>query len=275
MIKKDPQRKRVRRLTVLYSIVAILIFAGAILQFAATPRSDRSPFFIILAVSAITGVVMILILLNSSIRMADKRRVLAMQANSNLLAVQQPIPNAYALGFPTTIELRLKRKLFLLIAAFLIVGVIVIGLLAPTLFPKPVTPTSLLTAIGIAVGIMILILATLYFVLWRRARYIIHITEQGISSTYNMTTTQLNWEAARLFTMNHIKKRGRQTIYELSNDETVVRWMWVPQHASTILLKPTTPYNEYERQMQGLLELVEAKTHLPLYDITPKTRWWM
>ena len=76
-------------------------------------------------------------------------------------------------------------------------------------------------------------------------------------------------------TLSGTWKRGMPKTYALSNDETLVQWMWVPRHPFFLYqCRPALPYDEYERQMQGLLELVEAKTHLPLYDITPQ-RWWV
>jgi len=39
-------------------------------------------------------------------------------------------------------------------------------------------------------------------------------------------------------------------------------------------LEPELPYDEYNRQMQALLEYIEAKTHLPLCDLTETTNKW-
>jgi hypothetical protein len=38
--------------------------------------------------------------------------------------------------------------------------------------------------------------------------------------------------------------------------------------------EPETSYEEYDKQMQALLEYIEAKTHLPLYDLTETTNKW-
>jgi hypothetical protein len=41
-------------------------------------------------------------------------------------------------------------------------------------------------------------------------------------------------------------------------------------------LRPTLPYEEYNQQMQALIQFVAAKTRLPLYDISePSARWYM
>ncbi len=77
-------------------------------------------------------------------------------------------------------------------------------------------------------------------------------------------------------TLSGTWKRGMPETYTLSNEETLVQWMWVPRHPFFLYqFRPTLPYDEYERQMQGLLELVEAKIHLPLYDITPQRWRWL
>jgi hypothetical protein len=64
-------------------------------------------------------------------------------------------------------------------------------------------------------------------------------------------------------------------MYELSNPQIVARWMWLPRQMYPFYpLEPELPYEEYNRQMQALLEYIEAKTHLPLYDLTETTNKW-
>lgn len=237
--------------------------------------------FVLLAVFAI-------ILLWYIARRIDKQRERALQADTRVLAAEQPVPNAQALSLPATIELRVSTKYFLLLSVAIIIGMVLTILAVPFFFPgifsllTPHPQGTHVLHIGLAGFIAIMLVAAIIalvamFVAFRTtAKYVYHITEQGINTTYNKITIQLNWDQARLFTVNGTWKRGLPKTYALSNDETLVSWMWVPHRPFFLYqFRPTVPYDEYKRQMQGLLELVEAKTHLPLYDITMQRRLWV
>ena len=64
--------------------------------------------------------------------------------------------------------------------------------------------------------------------------------------------------------MNDTKKPKRPKVYELATRETVARWMWLPPGmAFFYALRSTLPLEEYKQKMQTVLQLIEAKTHLP------------
>lgn len=218
----------------------------------------------------------------------EKQRERALQADGRALAAEQPVPNEQALPLPATIELRISTKYFLSLSVATIIAVALTLLAVAFFFPglfsllMPHPQGTHVIHISLAVFIVIMLVATIIvlvavFVAFRtRAKYIYHITEQGISLTYNDITIWIGWDQARLFTVSGAWKRGMPKTYALSNDETLVQWMWVPRHPFFLYqFRPTIPYDEYEQQMQGLLELIEARTHLPLYDITSLRRWWM
>ena len=85
----------------------------------------------------------------------------------------------------------------------------------------------------------------------------------------------MSWKDAQLFAVSGINKPKRPKLYELSNPDTVARWIWLPRDMYFFYpLEPETSYEEYKQKMQALLEYIEAKTHLPLYDLTETTNKW-
>ncbi len=72
-----------------------------------------------------------------------------------------------------------------------------------------------------------------------------------------------------IFAVNDPKKPKRPRVYELATSYTVARWMWLPLGMTfSYAFQPPLPLEEYHRQ-QAVLQLIAAKTHLPLYDIGP------
>ena len=101
-------------------------------------------------------------------------------------------------------------------------------------------------------------------------QYDLEVNELGLSVIYNKVRTAVNWSDARLFAVIDTKKLKRPKVYELATRDTVARWMWLPPGRTFFsAFKPTLPHGEYHQKMQAVLQLIEAKTHLPLYDIGP------
>jgi len=221
----------------------------------------------------------IMILVMYLLKRVDKRRALAIQGNPNMLSLEQPIPNETALPLPTTIKLHLRMSFFLLPfgLAFL---TILIGLLIFAAFSLAHGHFSLLgfsIIIGIFLVTFLFMLGTLSFSLRSRMFYQVDVNEQGITVRHNKITTHMDWNAASLFAVNAVKKPRRPRVYELSNSDTIARWIWIPPNITFFYpLRPTLPFGEYNEQMRALADFVAAKTHLPLYDISePTVKWYM
>jgi hypothetical protein len=81
-------------------------------------------------------------------------------------------------------------------------------------------------------------------------------------------TKTVHWEEARLFAV-----RGPTTpfvsavTYELASANEVVTWKPLRRLHWWSIERPVVPFEEYQRQMEALLSLIAAKTHLPLYDV--------
>ena len=108
---------------------------------------------------------------------------------------------------------------------------------------------------GILIGFLALIFATL-FVSWRQR---IDVGEEGVMVRRLGRSHTIRWEDAHLFARVSI------SAYEISGERDIVRWV---RARDTSAFRPTIPFAEYQRQMDGLLLLAAERTRLPLYDLT-------
>lgn len=107
----------------------------------------------------------------------------------------------------------------------------------------------------ILIGFLALIFASL-FVSWRQR---IDVSLEGVTVRRLGRSHTLHWEDARLFALVGV------SMYELSGEREIVRWV---RARDTSAFRPTIPFAEYQRQMDGLLLLAAERTHLPLYDLS-------
>ena len=283
MIKNDPQRMAIRRSTRIFIGIFLFVLAISILSFILPSSSgQRFPlpwFYLFLLILVIVAFALSSVLF----RKVDQRRALALQGEQNMLAAEQPVPNANALPLPMTIELRPTARYYPFFFALIIIGGFIGGLIA--YFSDPTRGhtghhanlTVLIIIIAVSLAVLLVFVAMFYLILRKQIYYLLQVDEQGIQVSYNRITTRVNWNDARLFTVNAVKKLRRPKSYELVSQDTIVRWMWIPGTVSPLFMfHPTIPQEEYDRQMQGLLEVVAGRTHLPLYDISQqKTAWYM
>ena len=284
MIKNDPQRLALRKSARAIIIVSILfIILAVIFYFLPSSSGQRSfnlPFLYLIAMFFFLAA---LALVFYTVKRLDKRRSLAVLGDQSMLATEQPVPNVNALPLPISIELRPPNRFYYIWLGAIIVGGLTGGVIVPFLFHtgnhtgNHSSLIVLIIVLAILVAVLILMLAILFFILRKQMRYQVHVDEQGISVSYSKITTRVDWNTARLFTVNAVKKPRRPRVYELANEDTLVRWMWVQRDITPLyIFRPTIPQEEFDRQMQGLLEVVAGKTHLPLYDISePRAKRWM
>ncbi len=282
MIKNDPQRMAIRKSARAFVKLSIFMIALSIVFFFLPSSSGQRftfPLFYLFFILLLTALFALLSVLSTKV---DKRRGLALQGDQSMLAVEQPVPNAYALPLPLTVELRPGRTYFSFFMGLVIISGFIGGFIAYFSSTKNNTGhhTSLIVLIiivAVILAVLILLVAFFNFILRRQIRYQVQVDEQGIQVTYNRITTRVTWNEARLFTVNAVKKARGPKTYELASPDTIVRWMWIPGDITPLfMLKPTIPQQDYDRQMQSLLEVVAGRTHLPLYDISqPRAAWYM
>jgi hypothetical protein len=286
MIKNDPQRLALRKSARAIIILSILLIILAVIFYFLPPSSGQRSFNLPLLylIDMFFGFLAAFALAFYTVKRLDKRRSLAVLGNQSMLATEQPVPNVNALPLPISIELRPPNWFYYI----LLLGAIIVGGLAGGIIVSFPFHTGnhtgnhsslivLIIVLAISIAVLILLLAILFFILRKQMRYQVHVDEQGISVSYGKITTRVDWNTARLFTVNAVKKPRRPRVYELANEDTLVRWMWVQRDITPLyIFRPTIPQEEFDRQMQGLLEVVAGKTHLPLYDISePRAKWWM
>lgn len=108
---------------------------------------------------------------------------------------------------------------------------------------------------GILIGFLAVIFLSLY-VSWRQR---IEVSDDGLTVRRFASKRSIRWTDARLFA------RAGIGTYELSGERGVVRWV---RARDTSAFRPTIPFADYQRQMDGLLLLVDERTHLPLVDLS-------
>ena len=276
MIKSD--RKALRRAALAALILGIVFLFGLVvlgLQVFTGQAAHQNILFLILRlILLLFGMVWVGFLLFRSLRVyVNKRRTRALQGDQSLLAASQPVPDQNALSFPTTIQFRLRRGYSM--AMLGLISVVVLVLIYSTGYPFPLTIPVLATSLATVLAtflIQLLIITTIIVIIYLDLRiqmeYDLEVNEHGLSVIHGNVRTAVNWSDARLFAVNDPKKPKRPKVYELATRETIARWMWLPPGRTFFsALKPTLPLEEYHQKMQALLQLIEAKTHLPLYDI--------
>lgn len=283
MIKNDPVRKQLRRVLLMFAGFILLIVALMLIEhFNARPGHSSSflsfgNFLLFLGGAMIVIVLLFFPLLFRVWKRVDQRRELARQGDRSLLAIEQPVPNDTALQLPTTIRLRWKPRFFLSFIAITLVP-FAIALAVIFFVSGRSNPVSLLI-FGIVLAITLLTFIITGVIFTKRMKtvtpYQVEANENGLIVLFNGHVTIINWKEAQLFAVSGINKPRRPKLYELSNPDIVARWMWLPRKMYLFYpFEPELPYEEYDRKMQALLEFIEAKTHLPLYDLTETTTKW-
>ncbi len=258
MMKNDPQRK---------GLMLLALISGIVLLFGLVVLGLQVFTLILLFVMVWFGFLLF------RLRRVDQRRTRALQGDQSLLAAEQPVPDENALSLPTTLQFRLRRRYSM--AMLGLISVVVLVLIystngSPFSLTIPVLAISLAIALGTFLIKLFFPTVILYLTLRSRMEYDLEVNEHGLSVTYTKVRTAVNWSDARLFAVNDPKKPKRPKVYELATRDTVARWMWLPPGRTFFsALKPPLPLEEYHQKMQAVLQLIEAKTLLPLYDIGP------
>ena len=267
MIKNDPQRKGLWLALLILGIVFLLCLPilGLHDYTGSHPENIRYPLLLILF--CMVGIGFLLLRL----RRVDQRRTRALQGDQSLLAASQPVPDENALSLPTTLLFRPRRRYFLALAGIISLFVVIYSF---TGSPFSLTLPALAIKLAIALVTFLIFTAIMYLmfflILRSRMQYGLEVNEHGLSVISGKIRTSVKWSDARLFAVNDPKKPKRAKVYELATPDRVVRWMCLaPGSTFFSNWKPTLPLEEYHREMQAVLQVIAAKTHLPLYDIGP------
>ena len=279
VIKANPILATLRTVCFVWSFTAACLVALVVVAFVIdtifgsgqhfSKSPILSPFLPVLVISALNLAINI-----TQVRYwegIEQRRFAAVQGDRTLLAAEQPTPYAALMRLPPTITLGYHKEFLLwMTGAAVLMALFFAG--AFTFFNNGsllFTSNRLLFFLVSFSILVVLILAFLFVVLFL-GRQQVEVTEHGLTARYAGRTSTVMWEEARLFALYGTfgaQKSGAAITYELSSARDIVRWTWVQRKTYFSGLKPTLPLDEYNRQMQVLLSLVEAKTGLALYDL--------
>ncbi|GCE11235.1 hypothetical protein KTT_10940 [Tengunoibacter tsumagoiensis] len=132
---------------------------------------------------------------------------------------------------------------------------------------------------GVDFVLIAFFLCFLGVVIWLIVRYYastqwIEADEQGLTLRTWYGERTVLWNEAHLFAVHsgYAKPYGPlftvpHVIYELSSSHKIVHWDWQPNKKSFFFARIKGSHLEYNENMQQLLQIIAARTHLPLYDL--------
>jgi hypothetical protein len=217
----------------------------------------------------------------------EQRRQAAARGDHNLLAIEQPLPDATSLPLPITLGRNHKGKIYIRILTvnllLLLILSIPLYIVLPHLFPLP--PGSSLSQqafamiiLGSFVFLVLLVFGLLLGILYAKEREQLTVTEYGLMKIGLWGKVQsVSWQETRLFAIsgtNGLKKTGRLATripsqYDLSSASDIIRWGPLPDTNIQAFVSGETasPLLAQGNYSQALLSLIAAKTGLPLYDL--------
>lgn len=204
-----------------------------------------------------------------------QRRMEALRNSQPFVADSQPWPSTNALSLPATIRLRWNRITLGVVGALVIIafGLILLAILLASLHKG-----NILEALSIAgiLALLILIIALLtYFLFMRYQTQEIELSVEGMRTRYMGQERRLRWDEARVFAMydaQGIKKSPFVQTYELSNEQTVVRWGQLRSMNPFLVMQSSMHKREDFNWLVGQINaLVTAHTSLPLLDLSDRS----
>ena len=277
MVKREPNLLNTR-LGMLFCLYPLIMFTISDIRFHDGLANFVNYTFLSL------GVICIILILQRYWREQEQRRKRAANGDTDLLAASQPPSDETTLVLPYTIVHRMSRRwsalllaaLLLFLAVPLPIGVIWLLLQAKSLL-------DVLMDLLYAIFAFELVLLFLTVVVGSYQKLV--VDEQGMHIRVGLGRVHsVRWSEARLFAMSSIlqvntkNKLDQSTLplyYEIASEKDIVRWQWLVRSNKKVpitISEPTIPFAEYNKQMQALLSLVAAKTHLALYDVRPTSQ---
>lgn len=279
-VKTDPRLARARRKVKLAISAIIAFFVGCVPVFIAYmlwPNVLSWPIFISflgcfsVLISVIPYYIILLIRRVRILEIQDIRRQAAARGESDLLAEEQPIPDAYAHALPFRIRQSPSKRFFLSFTtrgSICLVGIcvgIVLHLSSLSL-SQTFIACWLITLGVIAMSVSIIDFYNGY----RRYREQITVTENGVIA-HGSHIRYLAWDEISLFAIDHPlgNERKALTEFELSSSNEIIRWRWSQSDKYSLIYRDYTvaATDEYDKQMQTLLALIAGRTGLTLYDL--------
>ncbi|MBA2677097.1 MAG: hypothetical protein H0U76_01660 [Ktedonobacteraceae bacterium] len=276
-IQPNPLLKALRQIRIILLIgVVILLVVMALFQismlylnglYPRVPQDFAATYFLLFLGSPFLLVMSISLL--SNLRQVrywqriEALRFAALAEDRQLLADEQPSPDAKAITLPVTITMRSTARSAL--TNLLVLLAIMGGYLFYSLFILQQTWLSSLPYLGLA---SVLIVA---FIFWR-VRSTLLVTPEGVRIPASGGYSWVSWDEMRLFACYRSQeslKNGTVLTYEISTAGAIIRWTWLQRPATFWSTQvPTLPFSEHTDQMKTFAQYIVAKTGLPLYDLS-------
>ncbi len=268
------QLRKICRLGFVLIALCAVIFIGLWLIF----RSDDNSLFSLL-LNPFPFIFALIIPQIIFYKRLERRRQAAVRGDHSLLATEQPVLDTTALPLPITIGQRLRWSTLLIssgviwLTILIVISAFIVFLLPSLPDYQSLIPGIVFIVLGASAIMTLLIEGPILAVFYIKAREQITVTEHGLIKVGVLRKVHsVSWEEARLFAIDGIygsMKYPHPILYELSSARDIVRWGWMRRSNRRVLFiaQPTGSAEEYERQMQGLLSLIAARTGLPLYDL--------
>ncbi len=193
------------------------------------------------------------------------------------LAQPQPTPNAWALPTPFTITLRpqwfrLLGYMVLLGAALVILFIFVFSLNVGNTIDFENWPFALFAAVLFGAIFAWRFFLPQTIVVYDDGLAVKHPlydwrANSRIGNTMQAGEHRISWHEARLFAVRSPRPGTPATRYELASPNRVVTFGRARRAHWWALYRPVVPWEHYEFEMDALLDVIAARTGLPLYDV--------
>jgi hypothetical protein len=287
MIKADPNVVRFRRARILYfGALMIMVVSIALLYLTSTLST-------LFKIWSIFIFFFVLLSLFSNIQQGrywkrfEQQRIRAAQGDQNLLAEEQPALDEAALSLPLTIQSRTSspENFFQPIIGAAVITMIIVGVIgflagSTSIFSPSNVLAFVLGGLAILVLVLVMLVSMVFLALiLSRTDQRIELTEHRMTIRQGGKVHSVAWDEARLFAIEGVyglKKSLSPSVYQLASANDILKWTYQRRRSPErngllyrpiLAIKPTTSYEEYERQMEALPALVVAKAWLALYDL--------
>jgi hypothetical protein len=232
-------------------------------------------FFLFITCGYIVGIVNY-IFIERYWRRIGQRRIQALQIakREDLPQSRKFVADEDALAVPTTLRLYWGRGYVIGVRVALVLFVLLAttGGIAIAIYPNMHGSLEVVTILAVVFGGgFALIILLYYFFTGRYQGQTIEITDEGIRTRYMRQERFMRWDEARLFASygaTGINKNLLVETYELSNEETVVRWS--QQQPGLTLLSVHSDAglkDDWNWLVEQVNAVVHAHTGLPLTDL--------
>ncbi len=203
-----------------------------------------------------------------------QRRLEAIQDAQPFLATKQPPPDENALNFPVILHLRWHRGIVIAVGILVLIPIVLLIAFGSLDLYQHNHTLDFLAPLFFFIAVFLLAGILIYYTYMRNMPSLIEINEDGIRTRYMGQERSLRWDEARVFAMSGAQGTKKSTFastYELSNEQTVVRWsqqMLTNPFLFLAFESNVDKKEDWNWQIGRINSVVAARTGLPLLDLS-------